>query len=102
MKIAVASPPYPRSIADGLHWVERLIKDAASQQARIVCFPESYIPGYPLPGYQPEPATPEQLQAALEKVRELAAANNIAVILPMDWHHDRGLLNVAFVISNYG
>ena len=47
MKIALASPPYPKSIDDGLFWIETLIKDAVNQHAEIICFPESYIPGYP-------------------------------------------------------
>jgi predicted amidohydrolase len=102
MKIAVASPPYPRSIEDGLVWIERLIKEAAREHAEIICFPESYIPGYPAPEYQPEPATPEKLRSALDKTRELAAASNIAVILPMDWYKDDRLFNVAFVLSNTG
>ena len=50
MKIAIASPLFPKSIA-GLLQLEKLVKDAAEQQAEIICFPESYIPGYPLPEY---------------------------------------------------
>ena len=47
MKVAIASPPYPKSIEDGLSQVEKMVKEAAEQQAEIICFPESYIPGYP-------------------------------------------------------
>ena len=47
MKIALASPPFPKSIDDGLLQIEKLIKDAVKEQAEIICFPESYIPGYP-------------------------------------------------------
>ena len=103
MKIAVASPPYPKSIDEGVHWVEKLVKDAAAQQAEIICFPESYIPGYPgiEPGVVPE-RDAAKLQAALDSVCKIAAANKIAVILPMDWHHEGRILNVAQVISNTG
>lgn len=103
MKIALASPPFPKSISDGLHWVEKLAKDAAAKQAEIVCFPESYIPGYPLmEEYIVEDATPDQLQAALDKVCRIAAENNIAVIIPMDWDNGVQLFNVAQVISAKG
>ncbi|MFD2147689.1 nitrilase-related carbon-nitrogen hydrolase [Mucilaginibacter antarcticus] len=49
MKIAIASPPFPKSIADGLYWLEKMTKEAAVKQASLVCFPESFIPGYPCP-----------------------------------------------------
>ncbi len=102
MKIALASPPFPKSINDGLLHVEDLIKEAITQQAEIICFPESYIPGYPGEGFTVEKTSPEKLQSALNKVCELAAVYSIAVILPMDWYHGDDLLNVAFVISNTG
>ena len=102
MKIALASPPFPKSINDGLLQIERLIKDAIEQQAEIICFPESYIPGYPLQEYEIEKVSPAKLQLALNKVCEIAAAYSIAVILPMDWYEEDKLYNVAFVISNTG
>jgi predicted amidohydrolase len=102
MKIALASPPFPKSIADGLQWVEKLIKDAAGQKAEIVCFPESYIPGLRGMGFEVEPHSPEKLDAALQKVCAIAKENTIAVILPMDWDHPDGILNVAYVISAAG
>lgn len=102
MKVALASPPFPGSISDGLFQVEKLIKYAIRDQAEIICFPESYIPGYPGEEFQVENGTPEKLQAALDKVCELARENSIAVILPMDWYSAGGILNVAYVISNKG
>ncbi|MEO6329360.1 MAG: carbon-nitrogen hydrolase family protein [Ginsengibacter sp.] len=102
MKVALASPPFPKSIADGLLQVEKLIKDAVKEQAEIICFPESYIPGYQGEGYTVEEHSPEKLQLALEKACELAREYSIAVILPMDWDSADGILNVAFAISSTG
>jgi predicted amidohydrolase len=102
MKIAIATPPFPKSINDGLQQAEKLIKDAAVQQALVICFPESYIPGYPGMIAEPEPTSPEILQSALNEVCRMAAKNNIAVIMPMDWYSDNGLLNIAHVISPNG
>lgn len=99
MKIALAAPPFPISISDGLYWLEKLVKDAVQEQAEIICFPESYIPGYPGMGYAPEEQSLQKLQAALDSVCQIAAENRIAIIVPMDWHHPDGLLNVAQVIS---
>ena len=102
MKIALASPPLPKSIANGLAWVEKMIKEAAGKKAEIVCFPESYIPGLRGMGFEVEPHSPEKLEAALQKVCAIAKENAIAVILPMDWDHPDGVLNVAYVISATG
>ncbi|TSJ44334.1 carbon-nitrogen hydrolase family protein [Mucilaginibacter corticis] len=102
MKIAVASPPFPSSIADGLHRLEKLVKDAARQKAEIICFPESYIPGYPLEELTIEETSPEKLITALNKVCTIAVENNIAIILPMDWYGPNGKLNLAHVIDKTG
>lgn len=103
MKIALATPPFPKSINDGLFWVEKLVKEAVAQQAEIICFPESYIPGYPvMEEYIVAEATPVELQAALDKVCQIAAANAIAIIIPMDWYADGSIFNVAQVISAKG
>lgn len=103
MKIALASPPFPSSIQDGLTWTEKLVNEAAEKQAAIICFPESFIPGYPGMGYAPEERTAESLQSALEQVCVIAAKHNIAIVMPMDWYSSLAeLLNVAFVIDATG
>jgi predicted amidohydrolase len=102
MKIALASPPFPKSVSDGLYWLEKLVKDASKEQAEIICFPESYIPGYPGMEYEAGDRLHEKLRWALDKVCEIAAENCIAIIIPMDWHHRGGLLNLAHVVSNTG
>ncbi|MEZ4701584.1 MAG: carbon-nitrogen hydrolase family protein [Rhodothermales bacterium] len=45
MRIALASPRIASSVDDGLARVERLMAVAAAEGARIVCFPEAYLPG---------------------------------------------------------
>jgi predicted amidohydrolase len=102
MKIALATPPFPKSIADGLAETEKFAEEAARQGAEIICFPESYIPGYPVLEFKPEQRSPEKMEAALKKVCEIAAANDIAIIMPMDWYEADGVLNIAHVISKGG
>jgi len=102
MKIALASPPFPKSLADGLYWLEKLVQEAADKQAEIICFPESYLPGYPGMGYPAEDRSAEKLQDALESVCRIARRYSIAVIVPMDWHSPEGLLNLAYVVSAKG
>jgi predicted amidohydrolase len=102
MKIALASPPIPNSLAVGLEWLNTLVKDAAAQSAEIVCFPESYLPGYPGMGYSLDDRSPKSLQDALDKVCAIAREHAIAVIVPMDWYVNGELLNLAYVISAEG
>jgi predicted amidohydrolase len=102
MKIALASPPIPKSLAEGLVCLETLVKEAAERSAEIICFPESYLPGYPGMGYAAEDRSEESLAAALALVSKIAAENAIAIIVPMDWYAGDKLLNVAYVISSTG
>lgn len=102
MKIALASPLYPASIDDAIKQLQTLAEDAARQKAAIICFPETYIPGYPLDLENVKKTSPEVLKDALQKTCEIARANSIAIILPMDWYEDENFLNVAFVISEKG
>lgn len=102
MKIAVASPPFSKSINDGLYWLDKLAKEAAEGKAEIICFPESYLPGYPGMGYTEEDRSEFTLNAALDIACQLAAEHHIAIVLPMDWYSPKGLVNLAHVISPKG
>ncbi len=102
MKIALATPTAPGSLREGLENLEHLVKEASSRQAEIVCFPESYLPGYPGMGYRPSDRSSDALENALNQVCEIARKNSIAIIIPMDWHGHNGLQNLAFVISSEG
>jgi len=102
MKIALASPPFPQSIHHGLELLKSLSCEASLQGAEIVCFPESFLPGYPGMEYPIEDRTDESLQAALIKATIIAKDNNIAIILPMDSFIDNRLYNLAYVIDRHG
>lgn len=102
MKVALASPPFPESISDALYWLRKLVQEAAMEHADIICFPESFLPGYPGMGYQDADRDQQKLQWAIDEVRQVAIENTIAIIVPMDWHIPAGLLNIAHVISAKG
>ncbi|WP_374950633.1 carbon-nitrogen hydrolase family protein [Mucilaginibacter sp.] len=102
MKIALASPIFPTSISNGLHTTAKLVTEAVMQGAEIVCFPETFIPGYPLADHPVPKATPEELQNALARVCEIAKEHAITIIMPMDWYEGDQFLNVAHVISSDG
>lgn len=102
MKIALASAPFPKGIHDGLITLEKMVKEAAETHAEIICFPESYLPGYPGMKYSTNDQTSDSLEAALDKVCKIAAENSIAIIIPMDWHLNKQLVNLAYVVSKEG
>ncbi len=82
--------------------VGELVREASRLGAQIVCFPESYVPGYRCPDEKVIPHSSKALQAALEMAEVLARDSRIAVILPMDWDTPEGIQNVAAVISADG
>lgn len=102
MKIALASPLFPKSITDAVNQVEKLAIEAVNSGAEIICFPESYIPGYPAIEYEVPKASPQELEQARDEVCKIAARNNIAIIIPMDWYEGDRFLNTAQVISKTG
>jgi predicted amidohydrolase len=102
MKIAVASPALPTTIAEGLSWLDKQAGEASGAGAVIVCFPETFLPGYPFGQHTVDERTPALLGDALEKARAIAQKHRIALILPMDWYEGDRFLNVAFVIDRQG
>lgn len=103
VKIAVATPPYPHTVSDACRNIEWLATEAAASGAQIVCFPETYLPGYPDEGAIPRAScSREQLEDALQQVCRIARESRIAIIIPMDWYEGEYLLNVAWVIGKSG
>ncbi|HEY0298974.1 MAG TPA: carbon-nitrogen hydrolase family protein [Arachidicoccus sp.] len=102
MKIAVATPVYPKDLEDGLHQIATLAKEAAAQQAVIICFPESYLPGYPTDEAHIKNYSQQELENAFDKACAIASENNIGIILPMDWYESDKVYNAAHVISKTG
>ena len=47
IRIALANIEIPSSPADSVERVLRALPEAAKAGARVVCFPEAYVPGYP-------------------------------------------------------
>ncbi|HET6348535.1 MAG TPA: carbon-nitrogen hydrolase family protein [Candidatus Krumholzibacteria bacterium] len=102
MIIALASPRPATSLEDGLERIERLMHDAAQQHARIVCFPEAYLPG--LRGQDIEVLTwdePDQ-ERALNALSGLARGLRIMTIVGMEKVTRTGRLITACVFDERG
>lgn len=102
LRIGLASPRVAPTREEGLATVARFLAEAASRGAAIVCFPETYLPGYR--GLDFSPPAPDQhaQEQVLEDVCALARTYQIAAIMPMEWESPTGLLNLAFVINADG
>ncbi|MGN6564834.1 MAG: carbon-nitrogen hydrolase family protein [Thermomicrobiales bacterium] len=102
-RIGLASPRVAATREAGLAAVERFLAEAAAREVALVCFPETYLPGYRGPDF---PATPlpdqEAQEQALQDVCALARRHRVAAIVPMEWTSPAGLLNAAFVVDAAG
>jgi predicted amidohydrolase len=104
LRIGLASPRPAATREEGLATVGRFLAEAAGRGAAIVCFPETFLPGYRGPVFPAPPPPPDQAaqERALAGVRALAREHRVAAIVGMEWASSAGLLNVAFVIDADG
>ena len=102
MIIALASPRVATSLDDGLSRIERLVTEASSQKARIVCFPEAYLPGLRGQDFEVIPWDAEQEERALRAVMQIAKAHRIAIILCLERITPAGRQIAACVINADG
>ncbi|MCW1966743.1 MAG: carbon-nitrogen hydrolase family protein [Anaerolineae bacterium] len=102
MRIALASPRVATSIADGLAQVQTSIAEAAAQAAKIVCFPEAYLPG--LRGVDIEVCPYDEVtQAQVQQaVSGWARQYGIAVIMGMEQISAAGRRVAAYVFDAQG
>ena len=102
MIIGLASPRIATSLDDGLERIERLLSRAAGQGARIVCFPEAYLPGLRGQDFDVLAWGPAEEERALRAVGEMARAHAAAVILGMERGTPAGRQIAAAVIDPQG
>ena len=102
LRIGLASPRVATTREDGLATVGRFLTEAAAQGAAIVCFPETYLPGYRGLDVLTPPPDQRAQERALLGVRAVARQHRVAVIMPMEWASPGGLLNLAVVVNADG
>ena len=102
MIIALASPCVASSLDDGLDRIERLLAEASAQGARIVCFPEAYLPGLRGQDFEVLPFDRAEQERVLEAVAQYARKYAIATILGMERIAEAGRQIVAAVFDAQG
>lgn len=102
MRIALASPPIPTSIADGLDQVRSFTLEAARRGARIVCFPEAYLPGLRGQDFDVPPWSAADEERVTREVCEVARASRIAMIVGIEHVTPAGGQIAALVVDAHG
>ena len=102
LRIGLASPRVAATREEGLVTVERFLTEAASGGAAIVCFPETYLPGYRGLDFSTPPPDQHAQERVLADVCTLAREHRVAAIVGMEWATPVGLLNLAFVVDADG
>jgi len=81
IRIALASLEIPSGPQDSLERARVGVQAAARAGARIVCFPEAYIPGYPWPTRPRVPVDASFLEQAHASIARVAGESRIGVVL---------------------
>jgi len=102
MIIALASPRIATSLDDGLDRIERLMAEAASQGAEIVCFPEAYLPGLRGQDFDVLPWDRATEERVVEAVAQRARTHRIAAILGTERVTGAGRQIAACVVDERG
>ncbi len=102
LRIALANLPYPASPAQSIELVVDAVARAGREGARIVCFPECYVPGYRGLGHVPPPPDARFLEEAWSAVATAAGAAGVAVVLGTERIVDGALVATALVIDERG
>src|SRR6202041_430688 len=79
-RIALANIRFPASPEESITLAEQAIDQAAIEGARIICFPECFVPGYRAIGKPVPPPDPEFLERAWSVIARAAAKANITVV----------------------
>ena len=101
-RIALANLRFPTTPDDSITLACEAIGEASAAGARIICFPECFVPGYRGMGRLVPPPDAEFLERAWSAVAQAAAQGNIAVVLGTERFVTGALVATALVINGDG
>jgi predicted amidohydrolase len=102
MIIALASPGIASTLEEGLDKIQRFLAEAAVRGAKIVCFPEAYIPGLRGQDFDVWPFDRAQQEQVIGAVAQWARTYAVATILGTERLTEAGRQIVAVVIDAQG
>ena len=102
MIIALASPTVARSVDEALDKVRALLATAASRDARIVCFPEAYVPGLRGLDFEVPHYTVADQERTVNAVSGWSRQHAIATVLGLELIGSAGRQVAACVIDPAG
>src|SRR5262245_59569893 len=101
MLIALASPRDASSVEESLEKIKQSLSESAARGAKIVCFPEAYLPGLRGLDFEVPSFDQAQQEQSLAAVAQWARTYKIATILGMEWLTSAGR-HIAAVVFNAG
>lgn len=101
-RIALANLRFPAKPEESVTLATEAVEQAAREGARIVCFPECFVPGYRAQGKRIPAADPAFLEQAWAAVAKAAAKAGITVVLGTERIEGAGLVATALVINPDG
>jgi len=101
VRIALANVRFPATPEESITLAKQATNQASIQGARMVCFPECFIPGYRI-GKTVAPSNASFLKRAWSTVAEAAAKANITIILGTERFVDGALRLTALIINADG
>lgn len=100
-RIALANIRFPATPEESIALAVEAVGQASSKGARIVCFPECFVPGYRVGKCVPPPDA-EFLERAWSVIAKVAGKANITVVLGTERLIDGALVATALVIDQDG
>ncbi len=101
-RIALANLRFPSTPDESITLVVQAVADAGAAGARVVCFPECFVPGYRTPARHVPPPDAGFLERAWTAVAEAAAKAGVTVVLGTERIEEGRLLASALVIDADG
>lgn len=102
VRIALANLRVPSTPSESVLLATSAVAEAGRRGARLICFPECFVPGYRWPGTSAPAPDPVFLEGAWRAVADAARSAGITVILGTERVTDRGLQITALVIDRDG
>jgi predicted amidohydrolase len=101
-RVALANLRFPKSREESVVLAKQAIEEAGREHARIICFPECFVPGYRAPGREVAQPDPVFLERAWSEVAASAAQANVTVVLGTERILEHGSVATALVIHADG